>query len=193
MRECTAGKTVAIRQACYLLSKYKTVVVVDTSNEIAGAGDEKHPAIGYARRLPVPPKKKQQDLMLQAVQNHSADVVVVDEIGTREQAEAACTIAEQGVQLLASVHGRSLADVIHNKKVNAIIGNPQPVIFSDNQAQGDDNKLQQRIGDEPAFQCAIELQQGDHWEGIDDLKHAVKSILKNRNPNRQPLSQDRNS
>jgi stage III sporulation protein SpoIIIAA len=192
MRECTAGKTVAIRQACYLLSKYKTVVIVDTSNEIAGAGDEKHPAIGYARRLPVPPTKKQQDLMLQAVQNHSADVVVIDEIGNREQAEAACTIAEQGVQLLASVHGRSLADVIHNKKVNAIIGNPQPVIFSDNQAQGD-NKLQKRICDEPAFQCAIELQQGDDWQGFDDLKHAVTSILRNHPPPRQPLSQDRNS
>jgi stage III sporulation protein SpoIIIAA len=113
----------------------------------------------------VPPKKKQQDLMLQAVQSHSADVAVVDEIGTQEQAEAACTIAEKGFHLLASVHGRSLADVIHNKQVNAILGNQQSVTFSYNQAQGEDNALQKRIGDETSFPVCYSVAAGRRLAG----------------------------
>ena len=103
------GKTTKLREVARVLSDefQKRVIVVDTSNEIAGDGDIPHPAIGRARRMQVPSPERQHDVMIEAVENHMPEVIIVDEIGREEEARACRTIAERGVQLIATAHGNS--------------------------------------------------------------------------------------
>jgi stage III sporulation protein SpoIIIAA len=124
-----AGKTTLLRDCARLLSEHlgPAVLVVDSHNEIGGDGDLPHPAIGAARRLQVPDPSSpvpatQYEMMLEAVRNHFPDVVIVDEITTRQEAEAARTIARRGVRLIATAHGESLADVIHNSELCPLVG-----------------------------------------------------------------------
>ena len=110
------GKTTKLREISRLVADelHKRVVVVDTSNEIAGDGDTPHPAIGHARRMQVTQPEFQKDIMIEAVENHTPEVIVVDEIGTEAEAQAARTIAERGVMLIATAHGNSLENLIKN-------------------------------------------------------------------------------
>src|SRR5690606_17511343 len=108
------GKTTLLREAARVLADEfgKRVIVVDTSNEIAGDGDIPHPGIGSARRMQVPEPARQHAVMIEAVENHTPQVIVIDEIGTTAETLAARTIAERGVQLIATVHGNTLENLV---------------------------------------------------------------------------------
>lgn len=119
-----SGKTTLLRDITRIVSTdlRRRVVVVDTSNEIGGDGNVPHPAIGTARRIQVPDRADQYRLLLEAVQNHTPEVVVIDEIGTKQEAESVASIAERGVQLIATAHGRTLLNLVRNTELNLLIG-----------------------------------------------------------------------
>jgi len=130
------GKTTLLREVARLLSVdyQKRVIVVDTSNEIAGDGDVPHPAIGLARRMQVPVPEQQHDVMIEAVENHMPEVIIVDEIGRKEEVDAARTIAERGVQLIATAHGNTLENILVNPTLSDLVGGVQVVTLSDEEA-----------------------------------------------------------
>ncbi|HEV7809647.1 MAG TPA: AAA family ATPase, partial [Candidatus Limnocylindrales bacterium] len=123
------GKTTMLREAARVLADDmgKRVVVVDTSNEIAGDGDIPHPAIGKARRMQVRTPSLQHEVMIEAVENHMPQVIVIDEIGTELEAQAARTIAERGVQLIGTAHGNNLDNLMLNPTLSDLIGGIQSV------------------------------------------------------------------
>ena len=131
------GKTTMLREMARVLADEagKRVVIVDTSNEIAGDGDVPHPAIGRARRMQVPHVAHQHDVMIEAVENHMPEVIVIDEIGRMEETLAARTIAERGVQLIATVHGNTLDNLIANPSMSDLIGGVQTVTLGDEEAR----------------------------------------------------------
>ena len=113
----------------------KRVVVVDTSNEIAGDGDIPHPGIGDARRMQVRTPTEQHAVMIEAVENHMPEVIVIDEIGTELEAAAARTIAERGVQLVGTAHGNTLDNLMLNPTLSDLIGGIQTVTLGDEEAR----------------------------------------------------------
>src|SRR5215472_15703485 len=131
------GKTTLLREAARVLADElgKRVVVVDTSNEIAGDGDVPHPGIGRARRLQVAQPAAQHAVMIEAVENHMPEVIVIDEIGTEREAQAARTIAERGVQLVGTAHGRTLANLLVNPTLADLVGGVQAVTLGDEEAR----------------------------------------------------------
>ena len=131
------GKTTLLREAARVLADElgKRVVVVDTSNEIAGDGDIPHPAIGRARRMQVPVPEAQHAVMIEAVENHMPQVIVIDEIGTTAETQAARTIAERGVQLIATAHGNTLENLLQNPTLSDLVGGIQAVTLSDEEAR----------------------------------------------------------
>ena len=131
------GKTTKLREITRLMADElgKRVVVVDTSNEIAGDGDVAHPAIGKARRMQVSQPEYQKDIMIEAVENHTPEVIVVDEIGTESEAAAARTIAERGVMLIATAHGNTLDNLIKNPTLSDLIGGIDTVTLGDDEAK----------------------------------------------------------
>ena len=131
------GKTTLLREAARVLADdlEKRVIVVDTSNEIAGDGDVPHPGIGRARRMQVPEPEFQHAVMIEAVENHMPEVIVIDEIGTSQETLAARTIAERGVQLIATVHGNTLENLMINPTLSDLVGGIQPVTLSDEEAR----------------------------------------------------------
>jgi stage III sporulation protein SpoIIIAA len=131
------GKTTLLREMARVLADElgKRVVIVDTSNEIAGDGDVPHPAIGRARRMQVPRVAQQHDVMIEAVENHMPEVIVIDEIGRSEEALASRTIAERGVQLIATVHGNTLENLLANPTMSDLVGGIQAVTLSDEEAR----------------------------------------------------------
>ena len=130
------GKTTKLREISRLVADElgKRVVIVDTSNEIAGDGDTPHPAVGHARRMQVRQPEFQKDIMIEAVENHTPEVIVVDEIGTEAEAQAARTIAERGVMLIATAHGNSLESLIKNPTLSDLVGGIQSVTLGDDEA-----------------------------------------------------------
>ncbi len=131
------GKTTLLREAARLLADElgKRVVIVDTSNEIGGDGDIPHPGIGHARRMQVPSSDRQHAVMVEAVENHMPQVIVIDEIGTEAETMAARTIAERGVQLIATAHGNTLENILQNPTLAGLVGGVQPVTLSDEEAR----------------------------------------------------------
>jgi len=131
------GKTTMLREVARVLADdfKKRVVVIDTSNEIAGDGDIPHPAIGHARRMQVASPAMQHAVMIEAVENHMPEVVIIDEIGTELEAQAARTIAERGVQLIGTAHGNTLENLIMNPTLSDLIGGIQTVILGDEEAR----------------------------------------------------------
>ena len=131
------GKTTKLREAARKLSDESQlrVLVVDTSNEIAGDGDIPHPGIGQSRRIQVPAPNLQHAVMIEAVENHMPEVIIVDEIGTEAETDAARTIAERGVQLIATAHGHSLQNLINNPTLSDLIGGVHAVILGDEEAK----------------------------------------------------------
>lgn len=132
-----SGKTSKLREIAHLYAEEfeKRVIIVDTSMEIAGAGDIPHPSIGRARRMPVIDPSKQHEVMIEAVENHMPEIIIIDEIGTEEEAKAAQTIAERGVVLIATAHGRDLQSVVKNPSLSRLIGEPETVTLSDEEAK----------------------------------------------------------
>ena len=138
----------------------KRVVIVDTSNEIGGDGDIPHPGIGRARRMQVRTPLLQHAVMIEAVENHMPEVIVIDEIGTELEAEAARTIAERGVQLIATAHGGSLDNLLVNPTLNDLLGGIQTVTLGDEEARrrGSQKSVQERKAP-PTFDVLVEIQE----------------------------------
>jgi stage III sporulation protein AA len=154
------GKTTMLREIAHFLSneKEQRVVIIDTSNEIAGDGDTPHPAIGRARRMQVPFDRKQHDVMIEAVENHTPEAIVIDEIGTQEEAYAARTIAERGVILIATAHGSSLENIIQNPMLSDLVGGIESVTLGDEEAKkrGTRKTVLERAS-KPTFDICIEI------------------------------------
>src|SRR3972149_5833819 len=115
------GKTTLLREAARILAENNRVIIVDTSNEIGGDGDVPHPAVGRARRMQVAPPSRHDDVMIEAVENHNPEVIVIDEIGRELEAMAARTIAERGVQLIGTAHGNSLENLLLNPTLSDLV------------------------------------------------------------------------
>lgn len=131
------GKTTMLREVARVLADdiHKRVVIVDTSNEIAGDGDVPHPAIGHSRRMQVATPTLQHAVMIEAVENHMPEVIIIDEMGTEQEAAAARTIAERGVQLIATAHGNTLDNLVLNPTLSDLIGGIQTVTLGDDEAR----------------------------------------------------------
>jgi stage III sporulation protein SpoIIIAA len=174
------GKTTMLREVARVLSEdlKKRVIVVDTSNEIAGDGDIPHPAIGHARRMQVPAPTMQHAVMIEAVENHMPEVIIVDEIGTSLEADAARTIAERGVQLVGTAHGNSLENLMMNPTLSDLIGGIQTVTLGDEEARR--RHTQKSILERkapPTFDIVVEIQERDKVIVHADVCEAVDSIL----------------
>jgi stage III sporulation protein SpoIIIAA len=174
------GKTTLLREAARVLADElgKRVVVVDTSNEIAGDGDIPHPGIGRARRMQVPTPALQHAVMIEAVENHMPEVVVIDEIGTEQEAAASRTIAERGVQLIATAHGNSLENLMLNPTLSDLVGGIQTVTLSDEEARrrGTQKSVLERKAP-PTFQVLVEIQAHQRMAIYPDVAQVVDAIL----------------
>src|SRR5690606_35983299 len=157
----------------------KRVIVVDTSNEIAGDGDIPHPAIGRARRMQVPTPTAQHAVMIEAVENHMPQVVVIDEIGTELEAMAARTIAERGVQLIGTAHGNNLENLMLNPTLTDLIGGIQSVTLSDEEARrrGTQKSILERKAP-PTFGVIVEIVDRDEVVVHMDVASTVDSLLR---------------
>ncbi|MBN2058587.1 MAG: AAA family ATPase [Candidatus Saganbacteria bacterium] len=179
------GKTTKLREAARILSdKFnKRVIIVDTSNEIAGDGDIPHPGIGKARRMQVSAPEQQHKIMIEAVENHMPEVVIVDEIGTELEATACRTIAERGVQLIGTAHGNALENIISNPTLSDLVGGIQSVILGDEEAKR--RHTQKAILERkapPTFDIAIEIRERDKFAIYHDVARAVDAILRDKVP-----------
>jgi stage III sporulation protein SpoIIIAA len=177
------GKTTLLREAARVLADDlgKRVVIVDTSNEIAGDGDVPHPGIGGARRLQVPSPDLQHAVMIEAVENHMPEVVVVDEIGTHAEALAARTIAERGVQLVATAHGTTLENLLANPTLSDLVGGIETVTLGDEEARRrrtQKTALERRAA--PTFDVLIEIQGHRRFAIRDNVAEAVDALLAGR-------------
>lgn len=176
------GKTTKLRDVCRYASMVldRSVMIVDTSNEIAGDGQMPHPAVGRARRLQVPKDRLQHQVMQEAVENHTPEVLVVDEIGNRDEAEACRTFAQRGVQLVATAHGRTLQDLIENPELKDLIGGVKTVTISDQlmTSKGLDQKTRLERAMPPTFDVVVEILSHDRIGVYTDLADAVDALLR---------------
>ena len=177
------GKTTMLREVARVLADdlKKRVVIVDTSNEIAGDGDIPHPAIGHARRMQVTTPRLQHAVMIEAVENHMPEVIVIDEIGTELEAQASRTIAERGVQLIATAHGNTLENLIMNPTLSDLIGGIQTVTLGDEEARR--RRTQKSILERkapPTFDVVVEIQDWYHVAVHSDIAEIVDSMLRGR-------------
>ena len=175
------GKTTKLREISRLVADElgKRVVVVDTSNEIAGDGDTPHPAIGHARRMQVRQPEFQKDIMIEAVENHTPEVIVVDEIGTEAEAQAARTIAERGVMLIATAHGNSLESLIKNPTLSDLVGGIQSVTLGDDEAKRRaSQKTVLEREKQPTFDIVIEILDRNTLAVYKNTAEAVDYILR---------------
>ncbi|MCJ7744649.1 MAG: AAA family ATPase [Dehalococcoidales bacterium] len=175
------GKTTMLREVARVLADNlkKRVIVVDTSNEIAGDGDIPHPAIGHARRMQVTTPTKQHAVMIEAVENHMPEVIIIDEIGTELEAQAARTIAERGVQLVGTAHGNTLDNVIMNPTLADLVGGIQSVTLGDEEARR--RRTQKSILERkspPTFDIVVEIQERDRVAIHPDVGQAVDAVLR---------------
>ncbi|MBN1238417.1 MAG: AAA family ATPase [Gammaproteobacteria bacterium] len=179
------GKTTKLRETARLLADDlgKRVIVIDTSNEIGGDGDVPHPAIGGARRMQVPHASRQHAVMIEAVENHMPEVIVVDEIGTEAEAMAARTIAERGVQLIGTAHGTSLENLLVNPTLSDLVGGVQTVILGDEEARlrGTQKTISERKA-APSFDAVVEIVAYDRLIVHADTAAAVDRLLRSQHP-----------
>jgi stage III sporulation protein SpoIIIAA len=175
------GKTTMLRECARVLSDEmgKRVVIVDTSNEIGGDGDIPHPGIGRSRRMQVKTPTLQHAVMIEAVENHMPEVIVIDEIGTELEAMAARTIAERGVQLIGTAHGRTLDNLLVNPTLNDLLGGIQTVTLGDEEARrrGTQKSVQERKAP-PTFDVLVEIQERDQLAVHTPLSEVVDLALR---------------
>ncbi|KAF0215911.1 MAG: single-stranded nucleic acid binding [Geobacteraceae bacterium] len=189
------GKTTKLREMARVLADdfHKRVIVIDTSNEIAGDGDIPHPGIGSARRMQVPRPDRQHAVMIEAVENHMPEAIIVDEIGTEAEAAAARTIAERGVQLIGTAHGNTLENLIMNPILSDLVGGVQTVTLSDEEARrrGTTKTVNERKAP-PTFDILVEMM--DRHEVIvhKDVAAAVDTLLRGYQPRGERREQSAN-
>lgn len=184
------GKTTAIREIARVLSvsresggMARRVVIVDTSNEIGGDGDIPHPGIGAARRMQVPRPDSQHHVLIEAVQNHTPEVIVVDEIGTELEAQAARTISQRGVQMIATAHGHTLENLLKNPTLNDLVGGVASVTLGDDEARR--RRVQKSVLERegpPTFGAAVEMLEIGRWRVHLDVGVAVDTLLAGYEP-----------
>lgn len=175
------GKTTMLREAARVLAEKKRVVVVDTSNEIGGDGDIPHPAVGRARRMQVGMPSLQHEVMIEAVENHNPEVIVIDEIGRELEARAARTIAERGVQLIATAHGNTLNNLLLNPTLSDLVGGVASVTLSDEEARR--RRTQKTILERrssPTFDVLIEIQDRQRLLIHYSVAESVDAMLRGR-------------
>jgi stage III sporulation protein SpoIIIAA len=173
------GKTTLLREAARILAENKRVVIVDTSNEIGGDGDVPHPAVGKARRMQVSQPMMQHEVMIEAVENHNPEVIVIDEIGRELEALAARTIAERGVQLIGTAHGITLDNLLLNPTLSDLVGGIEAVTLSDEEARrrGTQKTVLERRAP-PTFDVLIEIQHRERFAVHLDIMSAVDALLR---------------
>jgi len=173
------GKTTLLREAARILAESKRVVIVDTSNEIGGDGDVPHPAVGKARRMQVKVPTLQHEVMIEAVENHNPEVIVIDEIGRELEALAARTIAERGVQLIGTAHGQTLDNLLLNPTLSDLVGGIEAVTLSDEEARrrGTQKTVLERRAP-PTFDVLIEIQNRDRFTVHLDIMASVDALLR---------------
>ena len=173
------GKTTMLREAARILAETTRVVIVDTSNEIGGDGDVPHPAVGRARRMQVAKPSLQHEVMIEAVENHNPEVIVIDEIGRELEATAARTIAERGVQLIGTAHGNTLENLLLNPTLSDLVGGIEFVTLSDEEARrrGTQKTVLERRSP-PTFDVLIEIQTRDQIAVHTDVVEAVDTLLR---------------
>jgi stage III sporulation protein SpoIIIAA len=187
------GKTTALREIARVLADElgKRVVIIDTSNEIAGDGDIPHSAIGRARRMQVARPELQHQVMIEAVENHMPQVIIIDEIGTELEALAARTIAERGVQLVGTAHGNKLENLLKNPTLSDLVGGIQTVTLGDDEAR---RRASQKTVLErkspPTFEIAVEMQDRHQWVVHDSVAEMVDILLRGRQPTPQVRTVD---
>ncbi len=177
------GKTTMLREVARVLADdfRKRVIIVDTSNEIGGDGDIPHPAIGRARRMQVQSPSRQHAVMIEAVENHMPEVIVIDEIGTELEASAARTIAERGVQLVGTAHGNSLYNLMQNPTLSDLVGGIQAVTLGDEEARrrGTQKTVLERKAP-PTFNVVVEIGDWSHVTVHGNVAETVDSILRSQ-------------
>src|SRR5438552_878969 len=175
------GKTTMLREVARVLADdlKKRVIIVDTSNEIAGDGDIPHPGIGHARRMQVPAPSLQHAVMIEAVENHMPECIIIDEIGTELEALAARTIAERGVQLVGTAHGTSLENLMLNPTLSDLIGGIQSVTLGDEEARrrGTQKTVLERKAP-PTFDIMVEILDRERVAVHRDVAEMVDSLLR---------------
>lgn len=173
------GKTTMLREMARILAEKKRVVIVDTSNEIGGDGDIPHPAVGRARRMQVPKPALQHETMIEAVENHNPEVIVIDEIGREREAEAARTINERGVQLIGTAHGNTLENLLLNPTLSDLVGGIESVTLSDEEARrrGTQKTVLERKAP-PTFDVLIEIQDRQRLLVHRDVTTSVDAMLR---------------
>jgi len=173
------GKTTMLREAARILAENKRVIIVDTSNEIGGDGDVPHPAIGKARRMQVATPSLQHEVMIEAVENHNPEVIVIDEIGRELEAVAARTIAERGVQLIGTAHGRTLENLLLNPTLSDLVGGIESVTLSDEEARrrGTQKTVLERRS-APTFDMLVEIIERDRLAVHPDVAASVDSMVR---------------
>jgi stage III sporulation protein SpoIIIAA len=175
------GKTTMLREAARVLSEdmKKRVVIVDTSNEIAGDGDIPHPAIGHSRRMQVITPSMQHAVMIEAVENHMPEVIIIDEIGTELEAQAARTIAERGVQLIGTAHGNTLENLMLNPTLSDLVGGIQAVTLGDDEAKrrGTQKTILERKSP-PTFDIVVEIQDRYRVAVHQNVAESIDALLR---------------
>ncbi|CAA6653739.1 unnamed protein product [Spirodela intermedia] len=179
------GKTTLIREIARMLAdvQLKRVVIVDTSNEIGGDGDVPHPGIGRARRMQVPNVDMQHNVMIEAVENHMPEVIIIDEIGTELEATAASTIAQRGVQLVGTAHGVTIESIMKNPSLQSLVGGIESVTLGDEEARR--RKVQKTVLERkgpPTFACAVEMVSKTECRVHHKLEATVDAILAGKSP-----------
>ena len=175
------GKTTMLREAARILANKTRVMIVDTSNEIGGDGDVPHPAVGHARRMQVSKPSLQHEVMIEAVENHNPEVIVIDEIGRELEAAAARTIAERGVQLVATAHGRTIENLLLNPTLSDLIGGIESVTLSDEEARRRSTQktvLERRAP--PTFDVLVEIRERNYLVVHTDVAAAVDALVRSR-------------
>ena len=187
------GKTTMLREVARVLADdfKKRVIVIDTSNEIAGDGDIPHPAIGHARRMQVSAPAMQHAVMIEAVENHMPEVIIIDEIGTELEAQAARTIAERGVQLVGTAHGNTLENLIMNPTLSDLVGGIQTVTLGDEEARRRHTQksvLERKAP--PTFEVVVEIMEHYKVAVHPDVSDAVDTVLYQRPTQAEVRSMD---
>ena len=175
------GKTTMLREMARVLADKRRVIIVDTSNEIGGDGDIPHPAVGRARRMQVPRPSHQHETMIEAVENHNPEVIIIDEIGREQEASAARTINERGVQLIGTAHGNTLENLLLNPTLSDLVGGIESVTLSDEEARrrGTQKTVLERRAP-PTFDVLIEIQDRQKLAVHHEVAAAVDAMLRGR-------------